>query len=74
MISETGTSWPDLYKQAILEPDPTLLSARIIAAREAIQHRARELWYQEPAQMKERRDLDHAIRFLELLGKTRTGA
>ena len=46
-MSQTDKKWPELYKQAILEPDRTLLPSRIDVAREAIQHRARELWYSD---------------------------
>ena len=66
-MSEIGTNWPELYRQAILETDRTLLAARIDVAREAIQQRARELWYAECPGTKERRDLDTALYFLGLL-------
>ena len=68
-MSHTDTNWPDLYRQAILEPDKDLLPSRIEVAREAIQRRARELWYAGRSEAREIRDLDTAIYFLGLLGK-----
>jgi hypothetical protein len=66
-MAEIGTSWSELYRQAILETDPTVLTARIDAARAAIQRRARELWYANCSGTKERQDLDAALHFLGLL-------
>lgn len=71
-MSQARTTWPELYRQAILEPDRARLPARIDAAREAIQYRARELWYAETPKTKELRDLDAAIYFLGLLRKLGT--
>jgi hypothetical protein len=68
-MPQTDDHWPDLYRQAIFEPDRRLLLLRIDAARQAIRHRARELWYAAPTETKERRDLDNAIYFLGLLGR-----
>jgi hypothetical protein len=73
-MSQTVTNWPELYRQAILEPDRTLLPSRIDVAREAIQHRARQLWYSGGSETKERRDLDVAMYFLGLLRKLETDA
>ena len=66
-MSDTGRSWPELYRQAILESDSGRLPARIDEASEAIRHRARELWYGGSPETRERRDLDAALRFLGLL-------
>jgi hypothetical protein len=66
-MSDTGTSWPQLYRQALFESDRTRLPARIEEARKAIQCRARELWYAGSPETRERRDLDAALRFLGLL-------
>lgn len=44
-MSETGTSWPELYRQAVMESDRVLLPAPIEEAHDAIQRRSRELWY-----------------------------
>ena len=68
-MPQTYTKWPELYRQAILEPDRNLLPSRIEIARDAIQRRARELWYAGRTEAKEIRDLDTAIYFLGLLGK-----
>ncbi len=73
-MSQTETNWPDLYRQAILEPDRDLLPSRIEIARHAIQRRARELWYAGRTEAKEIRDLDTAIYFLGLLGKLTANA
>jgi hypothetical protein len=66
-MSDTGTCWPELYRQAILESDRGRLPARIEQAREAIRRRSRELWYAGSPETRERRDLDSALRFLGLL-------
>ena len=62
-----GKSWPELYREALLESDRTRLPARIEEAHKAIQDRARELWYGGSPQTRERHDLDVAVRFLRLL-------
>lgn len=66
-MSETGTCWPELYRQAILESDRGRLPARIDEASEAIRRRSRELWYSGSPETRKRRDLDAALRFLGLL-------
>jgi hypothetical protein len=66
-MSDTGTCWPKLYRQAILESDHGRLPARIDEASEAIRCRSRELWYAGSPETRERRDLDAALRFLGLL-------
>jgi len=59
-------NWPDLYREALLEPDPTRVPARIEEAQKAICRRALELWYAGPP-TKEMHDLDTALHFLDLL-------
>ena len=66
-MSDMGTCWPELYRQAILESDRGRLSARIEEASTAIRRRSRELWYAGSPETRERRDLDSALRFLGLL-------
>jgi hypothetical protein len=66
-MSDTGKSWPELYRGALLESDPGRLSARIEEAHTAIRHRVRELWYAGSPETRERHDLDAAVRFLGLL-------
>lgn len=66
-MPDTGTSWPELYRQALMESDRSRLPARISEAHQAIQRRARELWYAGSPETRERHDLDAAIRFLGLL-------
>ena len=63
-----GTTWTELYRNALLESDRSKLPSRIAEARKAIQDRARELWYAGSPETRERRDLDAAVRFLRLLG------
>jgi hypothetical protein len=59
--------WLLLYKKAVLEPDPSQMETRIAQAQHAIRERARELWYSDPAETTERRELQTALRFLRLL-------
>jgi hypothetical protein len=66
-MSDTSRRWPVLYRQALLESDPSTLPARIDEAREAIRCRARELWYAGSPETRERHDLDASLRFLGLL-------
>ena len=60
-------SWPELYREALLEPDPTKVPARIEEAQKAICRRALELWYAGSPATKELHDLDTALHFLDLL-------
>lgn len=59
--------WPELYKEALLEPDYSRLPDLIDDAERAIQRRAMEIWYGGALESKELQDLDSALRFLELL-------
>jgi hypothetical protein len=65
--AESQKHWQDLYKLATLEADPTLQAFRIREAQKAIQHRARQLWYDKSAEPNERQALDVASHFLEIL-------
>jgi len=66
-MSDTSRRWPELYRQALLESDNDRLAGRIEEASKAIKGRARELWYENSPETRERRDLDAALRFLGLL-------
>lgn len=59
--------WRALYREALMEPDPTQLNSRIEEANKAIQRRAMELWYVGVPETRERRELDTALHFLSLL-------
>ena len=67
----SGTSaqddWHNLYRDALLEFDPSMVSARIEEARKAI-HRAIAQWYAGSGEGAEREQLDNALYFLDLLG------
>jgi hypothetical protein len=59
--------WSELYRLALLESDEHKLLRRIERAENAIQQRARQLWYSDSSPTRERQDLDVALRFLGLL-------
>ena len=59
--------WPELYREALLESNPTKVPARIEEAHQAIHRRVLELWYAGSPETKEHRDLDVALHFLDLL-------
>lgn len=66
-MSDTSRRWPELYRQALLEPDSGRMLARVDEASEAIRCRSRELWYAGSPETKERHSLDSALYFLGLL-------
>lgn len=68
-MSETLICWPELYREALLESDPRKVPVRIEEARQAIHRRARELWGtgSSTTTIKEQRELDAALHFLDLL-------
>lgn len=66
-MSEIPHCWPELYREARLESDPRKAPVRIEEARKAIQRRAHELWGAGLATIKEQRELDAALHFLDLL-------
>ena len=59
-------NWPELYKQALLETDHSLLFSRIDEAEKAIQRRALGLCSSQSPETKERQNLEVALRFLTL--------
>lgn len=65
--AERTTDWRELYKQAVLEPDPEQLAMRIDKAHKAIRWRISELWHVGAADTSERSQLDAASYFLALL-------
>ncbi len=67
MKNSEDKSWLVLYREAVLEPDPKRLKARIAQAQHAIRKRAHELWYGGSPLTAERRELDAAFTFLRLL-------
>ncbi len=67
MNSDTSTDWRQLYREALYEPEPEKLLARIAEAYYAMQCRARELWYEGSSNGKARAQMDAACGFLELL-------
>lgn len=66
----TGNKWRTLYREALMEADPTQVSSRIETANKAIQRRAMELWYVGLPETGERHELDTALHFLNLLAMT----
>jgi hypothetical protein len=60
-------NWRDLYESALLEHDPTRLKPLIVEAHRAIQKEIRRLWYAGLTDTEERRLLDTASHYLEVL-------
>jgi hypothetical protein len=63
----TENEWQQLYREALLESDPTRALARIEEAHKAVQRRALELGNGGSPETKERHELDAALYFLGLL-------
>jgi hypothetical protein len=63
--------WRELYREALLESDPTRVPILIEEAYKAVQRRALELWYACSSETKERHELDAALYFLGLLRMVR---
>ncbi len=59
--------WRKLYEAALVEHDPTRLRPMIVEAHKAIQVETRRLWYAGSLNRSERRSLDVASRYLEML-------
>lgn len=59
--------WRELYREALLESDPTRVPILIEEAYKAVQRRTLELWYACRPETKERHELDAALYFLGLL-------
>jgi hypothetical protein len=62
-----GNEWRELYREALLESDPTRVPILIEEAYQAVQRRTLELWYACCPETKERHELDAALYFLGLL-------
>ena len=65
--SANTQNWREIYQAALLENDPTRLKALISRAHHAIQKEIRRLWYAGLSNTEERRSLDIASRYLEVL-------
>ncbi len=65
--TEDQQHWRDLYRRAMQEPDPALLEIRIREAQKSVEKRARQLWYEKPAEREERDALNSAAHLLEVL-------
>ena len=61
--------WADLYRRALFEEDRDKLPFLLEQAYRAVQYRMRELWYSPARNIsdKERRELDAAAYYLDLL-------
>ena len=59
--------WLELYKEALLEHDPQMLSVRIADAQRAIQERTLQLWSDRSPDTNERNRLHTASRYLDIL-------
>ena len=64
---EMHKGWRVLYRDAVLESDPTRLMLRIREAHKAIQDRTRQLWYEGSIDSEERQALAAASHYLEIL-------
>lgn len=65
--AEKDKDWLELYREAILEPDPKMLKTRLFLARQAIQRRTRELWYRGSQEVGELYRLTAAAHYLQVL-------
>jgi hypothetical protein len=59
--------WRHLYEAALLEHDPTRAKPIIAEAHRAIQKEIRRLWYAGLTDTEERRSLENASHYLEIL-------
>jgi hypothetical protein len=62
--AEKGTVWRDLYRQAVLEPNPEKLAIRIDKAHKAIQWRICKLWHVGAADTNEAKPTGCGLAFL----------
>lgn len=60
-------SWRDLYREAVMEPDPEQMRDRIAVAYRAIRTRIAEVRQDHSAPYEEKARLDCAVYFLHLL-------
>jgi len=65
--SSENTNWRELYRDAILELDPSKLSVHIAEAEKALIHRGRELVQEGGDNRKEEQALGDAMYFLRAL-------
>ena len=70
MQSTQPTPWEELYAAAVLETDPDKISERIDLAQDALRDRWRDLQKLPLARNRERRQLEDAIRTLNLIRQT----
>ena len=63
----TASDWHELYRKAMIEPDPTLTLRRFHEALNAIESRALELRFMGLSDSKETDEMGVALRFLTLL-------
>ncbi len=67
MDADRSADWRELYKRALLEPDPRKLPNRIDLAHKAIRSRARQLWYAGSCETREQCQMDAASKLLGML-------
>jgi len=65
MSNSRENIWRDLYRDALLEPDPIKARPRVDKAYEAVEHRLQEL--EHSPETLEIRELNLALHFLHLL-------
>jgi hypothetical protein len=74
---EINEHWSELYRRALFEEDRDKLPSLLEQAHRAVQQRVRELWYSpargSKASGRERRELDAAAYYLDLLRSLETG-
>jgi hypothetical protein len=68
--STQGSDWRTLYRAAILEPDPAMISIRIAEAKKEIVQRARELFQEDRNDIEEAQALDSAMCTLHVFRST----
>ena len=68
--SSENTNWRELYRDAILELDPSKLSVHIAEAEKALIQRARELFQKTGDNIEEEQDLDDAMYALHAFRST----
>ena len=59
--------WRDLYREAVMEPDPEKMRTRIAMAYQAIRRRSAQVQRDQSVQSEEKAQLDCAAYFLHLL-------
>ncbi len=69
-LSRSMSDWKELYKAALFEDDNSKILQRIAEAERAVSARAGELFGEAANQVRERRDIENALYFLDLLRRT----